>query len=70
MKYICKEDFEINGFLIGNKGDVLDITDAVPSLNETLEDVAGYCDILNVNTKRLFEATWIDVSDFLEPIKE
>ena len=71
MKYICKEDFEINGILVGNKGDVLEITDAIPreEENETLEDVEGYCDILNTTKKRFFEATWIDVDDTLEQIK-
>lgn len=71
MKYICKEDFEINDILVGNKGDVLEITNAIPreNENETLEDVEGYCDILNITKKRFFEATWIDVSDVLEPIK-
>ena len=72
MKYICKEDFEINGVLVGNKGDVLEITNATPreKENETLEDVKGYCDILNTTKKRSFEATWIDVDDTLEQIKE
>ena len=72
MKYICKEDFEINGVLVGNKGDVLEITDATPreEENETLEDVKGYCDILNTTKKQSFEATWIDVDDTLEQIKE
>lgn len=72
MKYICKEDFEINGVLVGNKGDVLEITNATPreEENETLEDVKGYCDILNTTKKRSFGATWIDVDDTLEQIKE
>ena len=71
MKYICKADFEINGILVGNKGDVLEITNAIPreNENETLEDVEGYCDILNTTKNRFFEATWIDVDDTLELIK-
>ena len=30
MKYICKENFEINDVFVGNKGDVLEVTDAIP----------------------------------------
>ena len=30
MKYICKEDLKINDILVGTKGDVLEITDAIP----------------------------------------
>ena len=66
MKYICKENFEINDILVGKKGDVLEITNAIPKENETLEDVEGYCDINNLNTNQLYNATWIDVSDVLE----
>ncbi len=64
MKYICKEDFKINDILAGTKGDMLEITDAIPNedFNETLEDVKGYCDILNINTNQKYEATWFDVN--------
>ena len=48
MKYICTENFEINDVFVGNKGDVLEVTDAIPKENETLEDVFGYCDIKNI----------------------
>lgn len=62
-KKICKERFEINGVLIGEEGDVLEITDATPreEENETLEDVEGYCGILNTTKKRFIEAIWIDI---------
>lgn len=61
MRYICKEDFKINDVLVGKKGDVLEITDAIPDENETLEQVKGYCDILNTNTNQKYNATWFDV---------
>lgn len=64
-KYVCKKDFEINGVLIGHKGDVLVITDAKPSSGQTKEDVAGYCDIENTVTKQRFEAAWMDIGDEL-----
>ena len=63
MKYVCTENFEINDVLVGNKGDILEITDATPSDNESLEDVEGYVDIKNLNTNQMFSATWIDVDD-------
>ena len=63
MKYICKEDFEINDILVGRKGDALEITDATPDTGETVEDVAGYCDILNITTNEQFEATWINIDE-------
>lgn len=53
--------FEINDILIGEPGDSLIITDATPVGNETLEDVAGYCDIRNKRTGAIFEATWSDI---------
>lgn len=64
MKYICKEDFKINDILVGTKRDILEITDAIPdkNFNETLEDVKGYCDILNINTNQKYNATWFDVN--------
>lgn len=64
MKYICKEKFKINEILVGTKGDVLEITDAIPdeNFNETIEDVKGYCDILNINTNQKYNATWFDVN--------
>lgn len=63
MKYTCKDNFKINNTLVGRKGDVLEITDATPDVGETLEDVAGYCDILNTATNERFEATWIDIDE-------
>lgn len=63
MKYICNEDFKINDVLVGKKGDVLEITDAIPEKNETLEQVEGYVNIKNLNTNTEFESTWIDIDD-------
>lgn len=63
MKYICKEKFEINEIEIGKKGDILNIADAIPSANEDLEDMLGYCDITNLTTNQIYNATWIDVDD-------
>ena len=63
MKYICKNDFEINGILIGKQNDVLEIVDAAPGCNETLEDVLGYCDIKNLTTSNTYNATWVDVEE-------
>lgn len=60
---ICKEQFEINGVVIGERGNVLEITDAVPTENETLEDVLGYCDVYNVNTGIITGTTWIEVDE-------
>ena len=68
MKYVCKNDFEINDILVGRKGDILDIVDPTPNENETWEDVEGYCDIHNLTTGQIYEATWIDVDDTLEEI--
>lgn len=64
MKYICKEDLKINNTSVGKKGDILEITDAIPDkkFNETLEDVKGYCDILNISTNQTYEATWFEVN--------
>ena len=64
MKYICKKDFKINEILVGTKGDVLEIIDAIPDeiFNETIEDVKGYCDILNITTNTKYNATWFDVN--------
>lgn len=63
MKYVCKNDFEVNGILVGKKNDVLEIVDAVPNGSEALEDVVGYCDITNLATNEVYNATWIDVEE-------
>lgn len=68
-KYVCVEYFEINNVLIGNKGEVLEIIDAVPTENETAEAVKGYCDITNISTNQRFNATWIDIDDRLKLIE-
>lgn len=70
MKYICKENYEINDILVGNKGDLLEITDAIPKENENAEDVVGYIDIKNLTTNEIYEATWIDVDDTILEIVE
>lgn len=60
---ICKEKFIINNVVIGDKGDVLEIVDAMPFVGETEEDVAGYCDVFN-NTKVTCTATtWLEVDE-------
>lgn len=58
MKCVCKNDFEINGILVGNKGDELEVVDAIP---ENGEDVSGYCDIRNLTTDEIFWATWNEI---------
>lgn len=63
MKYVCKNNFEVNGILIGKKNDMLDVVDAVPNKNESLEDVHGYCDIKNLTTNKSYNATWLDVEE-------
>ena len=70
MKYICKENYEINDILVGNKGDLLEITDAIPKENEDTEDVVGYIDIKNLTTNEIYEAIWIDVDDTILEIVE
>lgn len=60
---ICKEKFEIDGILIGEKGDLLRITDAQPSANEDWEDVAGYCTIWNKTTDLTFDTIWNEIDD-------
>lgn len=69
-KYVCAEVFEINDMLVGNKNDELEIIDAVPTENETLESVKGYCDIKNLNTNQVFNATWNDIDDRLKLIEQ
>ena len=61
MKCICKEDFEINGVMIGIKGDKLEVIDAIPENGENAEDVKGYCNIKNLTTNKTFWATWNEV---------
>lgn len=68
MKYICKEKFEVNGTIVGNAGDILEITDAVPVGTETAESVAGYCDISNETTGKKYEACWMDIEDTVVPV--
>lgn len=70
MKYICKENYEINDILVGSKGDLLEITDAIPKENEDAEDVNGYIDIKNLTTDKIYEATVIDVNDTILEIVE
>lgn len=61
MKCICKNTFEINGVLVGNKGDELEVFDAIPNDGESAEDVSGYCDIINLTSHELFLACWSEV---------
>ncbi len=65
MQYICSEDFIINDILIGKKNDVLEIVDAVPNDDESVEDVRGYCDIKNLTTNESYNATWLDVNGII-----
>lgn len=59
--YICKKTFGINGYLIGEEGDIVEITDAVPVHEEPQELVEGYFDIFNLRT---------DVPDDVVPMPE
>ena len=72
MKYICTANkFEINGNLIATKRNLLEVYDARPEEGETAEDVAGYCDIFNITTGAIFEATWNDIdNNVLQEVKE
>ena len=70
MKYICTETFIINDMLVGNKGDILEITNATPTENEKAEDIEGYRDIKNLNTNQTFNATWLDINDTVKLIRE
>lgn len=70
MKYICKKKFGIDGYLIGEEGDIVEITDAVPTHEEPQELVEGYCDIFNLRTGEKWEATWNDVPDDVVPVSE
>ena len=58
MWCMCKEDFEINGVLVGIKGDELKVTDAI---SEKEEDVRGYCDIKNLTINGVYWANWSEV---------
>lgn len=69
MKRVCKRNFVIDNRIIGRKGDLLTITDAIPVDNETYNDVEGYVDVKNENTGEIFNMTWLDlfyVEDFTE----
>lgn len=63
MKYICNGFYTINGTVIADPGDIIKIVDATPNSEESWEDVAGYCDIVNETTGKIFNATWLDVDD-------
>lgn len=60
LKVKCRTDYQIGGHLIGRAGDILTITDAIPTEDETLDDVAGYCDIIAANGQKWW-ASWSDV---------
>jgi hypothetical protein len=70
MKYTCKETIKINKTIIGGKGEIISITDAVPSKDETVEDVKGYCDIHNLTTNKFFNATWLDIETIKDSLTE
>ena len=70
MKYTCKETFKINETIIGGKGEIISITDAVPNKDETIEDVKGYCNIQNLTTNKFFNATWLDVEAIKDSLTE
>ena len=61
MKCICKDNFEINGVLVGSKGDELEVTDAISNDGESVEDVSGYCDVKNLTTNEVYWTTWSEV---------
>lgn len=54
MKCTCKENFEINDVLVAVKGDLLEVVDATD----------GYCDIHNLTTGKIYEATWSEAEDY------
>lgn len=70
MKYTCKETVKINEIIIGGKGEIISITDAVPSKDETIEDVKGYCNIQNLTTNKFFNATWLDIETIKDSLIE
>lgn len=70
MKYTCKETIKINETIIGGKGEIISITDAVPSKDETIEDVKGYCNIQNLTTNKFFNATWLDIETIKDSLTE
>lgn len=61
MECMCKDDFIINDVLIGRKGDLLEITDAIP---ENEEDVSGYCDIKNLTTGQITWSNWSEIEGY------
>lgn len=63
MRCVCKYTFNIDGITVGDVGDIVRITDAVPEHGENYEDVDGYCDIFNEFTGITFNATWLDVDE-------
>ena len=65
MIVILKQKCRIGEAHIGNPGETLVITDAVPSHGESYSDVDGYCDIKNVATSAVTQATWLDVGEIL-----
>ena len=64
--YICTTALVIDGKAICVPGKLYTIVDAVPTENETLEDVAGYCDILGCENGEKCMATWIDVAEYFK----
>lgn len=59
----CIADFTIEDFHIGNAGDILIVSDVIPSHGEDPEDLAGYCDIHNTCNASvgIVESVWLEV---------
>lgn len=53
MRYMCEKDFNVNGFLVGVKGDEVEV--------ENAENVRGCCEITNLTTNEKYIATWLDI---------
>ena len=69
MKRVLTKPYNIDGVHIGEPGDILTITDAIPSINESWEDVDGYCNIKNESTGVTYWGTWLDVEmAVMEPL--
>lgn len=63
------EPFFGNGIELISTSETVCVIDALPDFDETPEDVAGYCDVVNSRGEHVLGATWLELEGIFRPEK-
>lgn len=63
---VFQSSFEVDGKEVIRAGQKVLIADAVPGENESAEDVAGYCDVINESGAHIAQGIWSEFEGLYE----